>query len=570
VVVAACLLLSACGGLTMPDHGPIHETTSIGSTRDDVPASIDPPGPKPGDSREEILRGFLYAMRATPAIRTSVAREFLTDEAAADWQPSGMVIYDTVRTPLSSGLAEARMADAYRIDERGAWLGRVTSDDATVPFPMELRDNEWRISQPPPYLMVTRSWFDQRFRQVALYFFDPSAAILVPEPVFVPKGRQFASSLVNGLLQGPSSELSEVGYLPPDLRSISVPVSANGVARVVLRSDTGDVLPPSPEQADLLVSQLAWTLRQEPSIDRFQVTIDGRQVQLPGQSSEFSVNHGHEYAPYVAGSSTLLFGVRGGVMVGGSPQNLQTVTGPFGSGGYVLRSVAADLRAEQAAGVSASGTTLWLAPVKANGSPATRLISDGQDLLRPAWDFSGRLWEIDRRRGGAVVSYVLGGEVHTLDVSGISGENVKDFLVSPDGSRLVAVVRESADVDRVVVSRLLTTGDGLVAGATAAEPITDASPTGQIRDIAWRSPTSLVILPGSRTVFQVRSASVDGAKGADSLAVPVEGDVLALAGTPVPDETSYAFTRGALIDLDDPQGTPVTIDPEVESLNYVG
>ena len=68
---------------------------------------------------------------------------------------------------------------------------------------MELEDGEWRISEPPPYLIVPQSWFAQRFRQVSLYFFDPSATVLVPEPVFVPRGRQFASSLVNGLLQVP-------------------------------------------------------------------------------------------------------------------------------------------------------------------------------------------------------------------------------------------------------------------------------------------------------------------------------------------------------------------------------
>ena len=60
---------------------------------------------------------------------------------------------------------------------------------------------------------------------------------------------------------------------------------------------------PSPEQVELLVSQLAWTLQQDPTITRFRVTIDGRPVQLPNEA-EFSVDHGHEYAPYVAGSST--------------------------------------------------------------------------------------------------------------------------------------------------------------------------------------------------------------------------------------------------------------------------
>jgi hypothetical protein len=571
-VLLACLATAGCG-VTMPDSGPVRESTTSGSARDDEPASIDPPGPGPGDSREEILRGFLYAMRATPAVRTSVAREFLTREASVDWKPAGMVIYDSVATPrpVDDNVVQARLQDAVRTDVRGAWLGPVSEADATVPFPMTFEDTEWRISQPPPYLMVTRSWFDQRFRQASLYFFDPSSTVLVPEPVFVPRGQQFASSLVNGLLQGPSTELSEEDYLPADLRAISVPVSPGGVAQVDLTSDAEDVPLPSPEQSDLLVSQLAWTLAQDPTITRFRVTIDGRQVQLPGQGPEFSVDHGHEYAPYVAGSSTLLFGVKDGVMVGGSPQNLQTVSGPFGSGGYSLRSVSVDVRAEQAAGVSSLGGTLWVASVKDNGTPAVRLVDDGEDLLRPAWDFSGRLWVVDRRTTGAVVLYRHGESMRTLEVSGISGEDVKDFLVSRDGSRLVAVIRESETQDRIVVSRIRTTSDNQVVDALPAKSITPEDTGGQIRDIAWRSPTSLVVLyPATRTLFQTRTASVDGAKSVDTLSTPVEGEVLGLAGTPVTDETSYALVRGALVDLADIPGSAVEIDPEVDSLHYVG
>ena len=39
-------------------------------------------------------------------------------------------------------------------------------------------------------------------------------------------------------------------------------------------------------------------------------------------------------------------------MVGGSPQNLEPVTGPFGQPDYGLRTVSPDLRADQAAAVT--------------------------------------------------------------------------------------------------------------------------------------------------------------------------------------------------------------------------
>ena len=52
--------------------------------------------------------------------------------------------------------------------------------------------------------------------------------------------------------------------------------------------------------------------------------------------------------------------------------------------------------------------------------------------------------------------------MRTLDVDGISGEDVKNFLVSRDGSRLIAVIRDGADGDRIVVSRIVTSAEGKV------------------------------------------------------------------------------------------------------------
>lgn len=577
---AAGLVLSACG-IGMPDSGKVTETTTTGSDRADQPANIDPPRPKKGASQEDIVNGFLDAMTATPAVRTSVAREYLTQDASAGWKPTGLVIYGGVLTPRGNNPVEAKLIDADRIDERGAWLGPLSEDESTVTFPMELEGGEWRIDRPPPHVIVPQSWFEQRFQQVSLYFFDPSSTVLVPEPIFVPRGRQFASTLVNGLLQGPAPGLTELSYLPPGLRSVvSVRVSPSGVADVDLTSDAADAEMPSSDQSELLVSQLAWTLQQDSAIVRFRVFIDGQQVRLPGET-EFGVDHGHEYAPYVAGSSTQLYGLRDGLMVGGSPQNLENVTGPFGQAGYALRTVSPDLRAEQVAAVSTSGSTLWLGPVKDSGTDPTKLIDTGEDLLRPVWDFSGRLWEVDRRRSGAVVYYYRKGKMHVLDVQGISNQDVKDFLVSRDGSRLIAVIREDAEHDSIVVSRILTTGDGQVARALAADEITDpTNPEGQIRDVAWRSTTSLVVLrPVSRELFQIRTASVDGATGLDSFSVTIDDDVVGLAGTPVPKEKIYAFAAAVaandtaahaeLRDLAGARAEQIGLDPRVAMLSYV-
>jgi hypothetical protein len=520
-----------------------------------------------------------------------------------------MVIYTTA-TPkvnnngVNNGV-DAELDHAFRTDIRGAWLGPVPDGGASVHFGMALQDAnagtgraadlEWRIAEPPPYLLVPQSWFEQRFQEASLYFFDPTSTVLVPEPVYVPSGPQFASSLVNGLLQGPSTALAstEENYFPSGLRSlVSVPVT-RGLARVDLTSDNDTAAVPSPEQSELLVSQLAWTLQQDPRIEKFQITIDGRPVQLPGET-EFSVEHGHEYAPYVAGSSTQLFGLLGGLVVGGSTQNLAPVTGPFGTTDYGLRTVSTDLHAENVAGVTVAGDTLLKAPVKDSGDQPRTLIGDGQDLLRPAWDFSGRLWEVDRQQTGAVVYFKRRKKMVPLQVDGISGEDVKDFLVSRDGSRLIAVIHDGSGNDSIVVSRILTNSEGQVLTAVPAVSLVDpAALEGQVRAIAWSSPTSVDVLrPVSRQLFQVRSVSVDGATSFDPPPVTIEGDVIrharcrgclrgGMVGTPAPEAKLYAFllgkdeesgavTSAGLSDLAGPRDNLLPIDPRVTMLSYVG
>src|SRR5207342_2345334 len=162
------------------------------------------------------------------------------------------------------------------------------------------------------------SWFEQRFREVSLYFFDPTAQILVPEPVFVPRGEQLATTLIKGLLRGPHPDLERVSrsFIPPGLTfGLSVPVSTDGVADISLKGEAG---PQTAQAIELMLAQFAWTLRQEPAIRALRVSIGGQQIQLPGGVSEVSVDQGAAYDPTGFQASSLLYGLREGRLVSGT------------------------------------------------------------------------------------------------------------------------------------------------------------------------------------------------------------------------------------------------------------
>jgi hypothetical protein len=569
------LLLSGCG-VSLPDSGPVVETEAGGTRPRDNPANINPRGPGEDDSPEDVVRGFLEAMTATPPIKTTVAREFLTPDAKASWQPIGTIAYgNPTISGLRDGELEMTLSDADRTDARGAWQGPLEGAAATFRIGMAQDDDgQWRISSPPPYLMVPRSWFEQRLRQVSLYFFDPSGTVLVPEPVFAPRGPQLASTMVNGLLQGPAPGMagSELTFFPADLRPVvSVPVSARGLAQVTLTSDNTDLVLAASE-AERLVAQLAWTLRQDADIRSFRVSVDGQPVKLSDGDDEFDVTYGSSFAPYVGDASPVLYGLREGRLVAGSPRSLDEVGGPFGQSDYQLRSVALDMRADQAAGVASSGTELWVGSVDDPAGTPARVIVSGTDLLTPAYDVRDRLWSVDRRAGGAVVQYVRGTTVRTVDVPGISGQYVKDFTVSRDGTRLVAVVRGAGPDDSIVVSRIISTGDDQVQRVDAARDITPPETDGRIRSLAWRTPTSLIYLqPQSRRFFYVRSVSVDGASlGVDDVFQSITEAVTDLVGSPTPSLPAYAFAPGVLKDLAGARDLRIPVDDAVTDLTYVG
>lgn len=573
VLATVVTLLGATGCVSMPTSGPVVTTGTDGEGIGSPGAPfIDPRPPAPGETRADVVRGFLAAMQATP-IQTRTAAEFLSTTAAAAWDPQAETItYAGISTPREvRGDVALTLQDAHHLDARGAWQGRLPRDERTLHFPMVIEDGEWRIDDAPDALVVPDDWFAGRFRAVSIYFFDPTASILVPAPVFVPRGEQLASSLTQALLLGPGPGLSRVSqsFIPAGLTiAVGVTVSADGVADILLNGDPGRL---SARTIDLMMAQLAWTLRQEPQVQSLRLSIGGQPVPLPGGVGTYRIDGGAEYDPAGFQASPLLFGLRGDRVVSGPPESLKRVAGPFGAQSYGLRSLGVSLDGTRLAGVSGEGRAVVVGPVTDAGR--VRTVAFGNAFLRPAWDFADRMWLVDRARDGARVSYVdVSGGVHPLRIDGITGERVTDFIVSRDGSRLLAVVRTRSG-DTIVQARIEHTASGRVVGALPARRIRSGGDVHRgVRDIGWRSSAGIVVLdPLTPTLSEVAAASVDGAPLLpDTAATAVDGRVLGLVGSPAPDETVYGVTRRGLVDVGGSAARSVVFTRPTTALTYVG
>ena len=575
LALLGCLLAAGCVGL--PESGPVVETTPTGVVEEPEAAAIDAVPPQPGASALAVVDGFLAAMTAYP-VQTNVARQFLAQEAQTSWNPDEATItYADVTTP-SAGTdgVSVTLGDPETLDAQGGWEGPLPEDERVLTFRMTIEDGEYRIREAPDALIVPAPWFAQRFRQVSLYFFDRTAQILVPEPVFVPRGEQLATTLIDGLLAGPGEDLTGIArsFLPSGLSvGLSVPVTADGVAEISLVGEAGAQ---NPEVVEKMLAQLTWTLRQEPSIRAVRLAIGDEQVRLPGGVSEYAVDGAAEYDPTGYQASRLLYGLRNGLLVSGEPDALSPADGPLGVEDYGLRSVSVNLPATSAAGITADGSSVLLAPVRAvagedGGGPVEEVVSGASDLLPPSWDFTDRLWLVDRAREGARVSFLEDGSLRAIVVPGVTGEDVRSFLVSRDATRFVAVVR-TRGVDRLQVGRVQVDFQGRVRRAVATRTLTlqDTDPL-RITDIGWTSATAVALLsqvvPGE--LFEVRTVAVDGAPaGTESLSTTVNARVIALAGTPVEGGHQYAVTRDSVVDLS--TGRVLVRGARVDSLDYVG
>jgi hypothetical protein len=523
LLVLLALLVSGC--VNLPVSGPVRAGPSVAGT-DEAPYDYQPVGPWPKETPIGIVTGFLVAMQATPQ-STSVSRQFLTAESRANWSPdAGTVIYSghPRYTAVGTGAVTVHLTDTARLGARGRWLG-ATPGKGGLAFHLQLvkKNDQWRISNPPDVLIIPQTHFEERFKQFDLYFFDSSAQVLVPEPVYLPTGDQAPTLLVKGLLQGPDQDLEGATrtFFPARTRldDLSVPVSGKGVATVSLSEP---MLSLATDERQLALAQLGWTLAQVSGIDRMRITVNGSPLEVPGQGSEPSVDAWSEYDPSVSWASHELFGLRDGHLVAVLNGTQHRVPGGFPAGTPPVRAIGVDLSAQRVAGVTEDGGSVIVARTSElagpPGSAAARqpVYTGGTDLLKPAWDFYGQLWLLDRTSAGAVLTVLRDGTPTQVRASGITGEDVTAFSLSRDGTRLVAVIAgRGRHDDRMVVARVMRDHSGRVTSIGTAHdlPVT-SGPVRHIRDLAWYSPTTVAVLVSAeRRVGWLYLTRVDGSSG---------------------------------------------------------
>jgi hypothetical protein len=167
-------------------------------------------------------------------------------------------------------------------------------------------------------------------------------------------------------------------------------------------------------------------------------------------------------------------------------------------------------------------------------------------LLDPQWDRTGRLWALDRSRGGATVVTVTDGTWRSVPIGRLAAAGMRQLAVSPSGARVAALVdrwpptRDAAATPAagptLVVARVVRSATGVVRRLDRAYPV-DAAELRDLSSPVWAAPAQVGVLarlPGDTDQpyrIAIDSSGVAGGSlSGDPLLGPVGARTLAASG----------------------------------------
>lgn len=464
-------LLAGCAGI--PTSGPVN----AGDVQVDEVSGVValPEGPQQGATPRAIVEGFMLAGSAGLSGDFSVARQFLAGDAARTWDPSSgtTVSSQTTLAQTGDGQLTASLDVIGKVDKAGRFAEAADARES-VTFDLVQVDGQWRISDPPPGLVVSERVFQQQYRAAPLYFVTADGSALVPDVRYYP-ARNLATSVVQGLLAGPSPWLRDaVTTAVPDgveLKPEAVTVGSDGTAQVVLQPAATAMAATS---RGTMLAQIARSL-DLPGIRSVQVRAGVDGVLLDGEK----VFADPPVQLPVMLSGDALVQLEGGTLapVGG--------VGPLA--GLDAGSPAVDTTGAVRVALS-GGDTLVRLP--ANGAGAVPIVSGGQ-LAAPSVDRLDWVWTARATVGSGVLAVGPQGQVVALTADWLAGRTVTAVRVSRDGAR-VAVVSVGATGTTVDVAGVVRDSSG--APASIGASIQVGAGLAAADQVVWLDSSTLVVL----------------------------------------------------------------------------
>jgi hypothetical protein len=333
--------------------------------------------------------------------------------------------------------------------------------------------------------MVIRPVFDVVFKSFSIFFLDKSKQTLVPELRWFPSNPATGTKLVNALLAGPSSWLADsvVSAIPTGtVLSIDSVTVQREVALVDL---SARALVAELSDRSLMKAQLVATLSQLPTITQVSISIERSAQDIPD-------------------SQLLVSGSQAATLLGVGEEGLQALAGAnqdetnaglsfFGS--RVVSSLAVSKSAGKLAAVTGAGVAVT---GLSNPGGAIDLVDPRSSLVAIDYDPFQKLWLVSRSQLS----------VNSLPIQApwLTGEQILDFALSPEGSRVVLLV--SGRTDQLLVAGVVRDETGTP--IQLSTPISISADLENPSKLAWFDSVTVAVVNSRPEISNISLVAIGG------------------------------------------------------------
>jgi len=449
LVVVLALIVTGCASI--PESGQVGESDPQADINRDVAYTFNPAGPANDATPTSIINGFILAATGIQG-DFSTAREFLTESAAEEWDPSAQTtIYNGRPIVDATGGDQytVELAEVGSLDDAGVL--EIADDGATrdVDFRLTQVDGQWRIDELPDGIHLDAAQFRALFNTQTLYFYDPTYEYVVPDVRWMLNTPDQPTTIVNALLDGPAEYLegAVVTAFPADAELYRDTVAVtSGTAQVDFTDETFHNT--SSLGQHRMMQQLELTLQRYPGVSDLAVTRERSTISFDDPPEGFE--------PADSTVST------GNTQIGVDPETDQLVsyeansTSPLSGFPNVANleptSPTINRARDTAAFLNSDRDTLYVA----NDTGQSYEIATGTELVDPSLDVHG--WVFTVTDGNTIIATNTHRNDQVLEImhpwSG-RDEQIIALRISPEGTRAALVVRPDDGPGRLYIAGVI-------------------------------------------------------------------------------------------------------------------
>lgn len=533
LLMTLVLVLTGCAQI--PSRGPVGTAEPIGGTDAQPNYVFSPSGPTPGDSPEEIVRGFITAGTGVQD-DYATAREFLTAEAAATWQPTARtLVYSAQPSVVPAGddtaLSVQLEVDSV-VDNSGIMTHMPESSTEEIDMTLTEVDGQWRIAQVPDGTVLESAQFRAIFAAQSLYFYNQTFTYAVPDVRWFVNRPGTTSAMVSALLDGPAPYLSGAvtSAFPPgaELSRQSVPVSS-GSAKVDLTSTSVEGTDTATRRR--MLEQITLTLDGLSTVNDVKLTVDQAELDIGESSPDFTP------ATVDPGAGSTQVAVADDQLVYFEGTSVLPIGGMAALGGLIPVEPAMNLDGTRFAFLTEDSDELY----EATTEQQLQLILRGTGLTRPSIDTEGWIWTVDQTESPQVVAVRAGSggqDRRELSAEWLGDRQVHALRISRDGTR-AAVVTGDSESASVFVAGVVRDSEGVPRGLGTPIRLQASVP---VSEVDWSSERELLVAAPSET--DPVEAQLLGLDGSQTTLKPLLG-MTGFSAAPG-DNSIYAETEDAV------------------------